>query len=222
MLDLRVYRAAFLPLLLAVLVVAFSLERRPPPATTVLAADAFRGDQAFASLSVLGAAYPSRAPGSAGEQELGRRVADSFRATGFQVTRRDAQGRPAGGTADSLTVVGVRPGVSSRRIVVVADRAARHAPGLAELSGTAALLELARIFRSSEGARPGPEDAGDGRSVGRDLRRTLVLVSSAGASLGDGGPAARAIEATGGASTVDAVVVLGDLAGGRVAKPWIV
>jgi hypothetical protein len=222
MLDARVYRAAFLPLLLALFVVAFSLERRPPPATTVLAADAFNGELAFSSLSVLGAAYPSRLPGSAGDDELGRRVGDSLRATGFQVTRRDARGRPAGGPEDSTTVVGVRPGVSSRRIVVVADRTARHAPGLAELSGTAALLELARIFRSSEGVRPGPADTGDGRSVGRDLRRTLVLVSSSGASLGDGGPAAKAIEATGDEASVDAVVVLGDLAGGRVAKPWIV
>ena len=46
------------------------------------------------------------------------------------------------------TVVGLRPGLSSRRIVVLAHRDSLDSPGLADLSGTAALLELARIFRT--------------------------------------------------------------------------
>ena len=41
MLDVRVYRAAFLPALIALFVAAFSLQDRPAPTTTGLSADAF-------------------------------------------------------------------------------------------------------------------------------------------------------------------------------------
>ena len=41
MLDLRVYRTAFLPALIAVFVVAFSLQSRPSPVRTRAVADAF-------------------------------------------------------------------------------------------------------------------------------------------------------------------------------------
>ena len=71
-------------------------------------------------------------------------------------------------------MVGIRPGLSSRRIVVLAHRDARGAPGLAELSGTAALLELARVFKA------------------RELRKTLVLVSTSGATTGFAGARAWA------------------------------
>ncbi len=235
MLDARVYRGAFLPLVLALFVVAFSLERRPQPATTVLAADAFNGTLAYGmadpppptSLRGLARGYPRRAPGGPGDAGVGTRVAETLRASGFQVKRRVARGRPAGGAIESETVIGLRPGVSSRRIVVVADRAASSAPGLAELSGTAALLELARVFRTTEAETSAEAPAGGApagsRSIGRDLRRTLVLVSTSGAALGGGGPAARAItEAVGPADDVDAVLVLGNLGGGTVRKPWVV
>lgn len=230
MLDARVYRAAFLPLVLALFVVAFSLERRPPPATTQLAADAFNADRSFGaasppprdSLRGLAAAFPDRRPGSAGDSGLADRVSRVMRGNGFAVTRRSSSGRPVGGTAESETVIGIRPGVSDRRIVVVADRAAETSPAIAELSGTAALLELARVFRSADAgtAEPGREPV---RAIGRDLRRTLVLVSTSGAGLGDGGPGADAMLAGAGSrGSVDAVLVLGDLAGGRVRKPWVV
>ena len=67
------------------------------------------------------------------------------------------------------TVVGVRAGLSSHRIVVMAHRDSLGSPALAELSGTAALLEMARVFKA------------------RDLRSTLVLVSTSGGSAGAAG-----------------------------------
>ncbi|CAA9503708.1 MAG: hypothetical protein AVDCRST_MAG30-2074, partial [uncultured Solirubrobacteraceae bacterium] len=206
MLDARVYRAAFLPLLLALFVVAFSLERRPQPAVTPLAADAFNAPATLDSLRELGGAFPRRRPGSSGDAGLADRVAQTLDANGFEVARRTSEGRPAGGPEDSETVVGVRPGVSSRRIVVVADRSARFSPGLAELSGTAALLELSRIFRAAA-APQAPGEAGETRAVGRELRRTLVLVSGTGAALAGGAPTARAIEAVAGPKeSIDAVL----------------
>jgi hypothetical protein len=85
---------------------------------------------------------------------------------------------------------------------VLSHRDARGRPALAELSGTAAMLELARLFR------------------GRDLRKTLVLVSTSGATDGFTGARAWAEGAAGG--EIDGVIALGDLAGTRVAKPWVV
>ena len=223
-LDPRVYRAAFLPALLALFVVAFSLEGRPPPATSRLAADAFDGVRAYGgvtspnSLLELAARFPDRRPGSAGDAALARRVARTLAADGFVVTRRQDDARTVDGEQTLETVVGVRPGRSSRKIVVLSHRDALASPGLAELSGTAAFLELARIFRSrdtSDRTLPGQR-----RLIGRDLRKTLVLVSTSGGSGGAAG--ARAWARAQDPSSVDGVLVLGDVASVRTARPWVV
>src|SRR5215218_9991966 len=227
MLDVRVYRAAFLPALLALFVVAFSLEGRPSPLRTRAVADAFDPARAYGSerlrdsLLQLGAAFPERRPGSAGDAALADRVAGVFGAAGFDVTRTRASGRTLDGETELETVVGVRPGLSSRRIVVLAHRDSIASPGLAELSGTAALLELARIFRTRapESERDASEQ-GKPQLIGRDLRKTLVLVSTSGGSGGGAGARAWAREQDGG--LVDGVLVLGDLASLRWQKPWVV
>jgi hypothetical protein len=215
-LDVRVYRAAFLPALVALFVAAFSLADRPPAATTSQAADAFDGSRAFGtsdppqrnSLRELARAFPDRKPSSPGDTGLAARVAGAL-ATPDPATKRPlftvSRLHTAGGARDSGTldtVVGVRSGLSTRRIVVVADRDSAAMPGKPDLSATAALLELARDVRA------------------RDLRKTLVLVSTAGGPTGFAG--LRAWMATVDASTVDAVIVLGDLAGRHVRRPWVV
>jgi hypothetical protein len=215
-LDVRVYRAAFVPALVALFLAAFSLTDRPAPATSPLAADAFDATVAFGdgarpernSLNELARSFPARLPGGPGDDALAERVASTLAQPdagtsrpAFQVTRTSV---PSGaGTVE--TVVGVRPGTSSRRIVVLANRDARSSPAhpaRAELSATATLLELARLFRQ------------------RDLRKTLVLVSTSGATTGFAGARAWAEQAAG--DPIDAVLVLGDVAtaGGR--KPWVV
>src|ERR687896_1812517 len=135
-LDLRVYRAAFLPALVAVFVAAFSLADRPAPVTTPLSADTFDASAAFGdearpqrnSLNELARSFPDRRPGAPDDAALADRIADTFglqdrrtRRTAFQVTRTSEEY----GGADLETVVGVRPGLSSRRIVVLANRDAR-------------------------------------------------------------------------------------------------
>src|SRR5215217_5009456 len=84
-LDVRVYRAAFLPALVALFVAAFSLIDRPDPVASPLAADAFDGERAFGaraplenSLSELARKFPNRLPGSAGDAALADRVADTL------------------------------------------------------------------------------------------------------------------------------------------------
>ena len=224
-LDVRVYRAAFLPALLALFVVAFSLEGRPAGVRTRAVADAFDplraygGERVRDSLLQLGSAFPTRRPGSAGDAALADRVDEVFRAAGFDVRHRREQGRTVDGQTELDTVVGVRPGLSSRRIVVLAHRDSLHSPGLADLSATAALLELARIFRTRE---PAGERSSQGRPqlIGRDLRKTLELVSTSGGS--GGGAGARAWARATDADDVDGVLVLGDLASAVWHKPWVV
>jgi peptidase M28-like protein len=199
--DVRVYRAAFAPALIALFVAAFSLADRPAAVTTPFAPAGFDGSKAFDVLEQLGKDFPDRPPGSDADRALAGRIAASFRSNGFRVSRRTDKGRTADGTQELETVVGVRPGLSSRRIVVMAHRDARGSPALAELSGTAALLELARVFKV------------------RDLSSTLVLVSTSGGSAGGAGAHAFAQHADG---PVDAAIVLGDLAGTKIHKPWIV
>ncbi len=226
MLDLRVYRTAFLPALVAVFVVAFSLQSRPSPVRTRAVADAFDparawgGERVRDSLIELGAAFPDRRPGSAGDTALADRVAGVFRAAGMQVRRSSATGRTIDGEADVQTVEGIRPGLSPRQIVVLAHRDAAGSPALAELSGTAALLELARVFRTRVSRAEGTEERGRPQLIGRDLRRTLVLVSTSGGSGGAAG--ARAWARGADPALIDGVLVLGDIASATTRKPWVV
>ena len=201
MLDVRVYRAAFAPALIALFVAAFSLADRPAGATTPFAPAGFDGGRAFTSLAELGKEFPRRPPGSEGDRALADRVEETLRSNNFRVSRSSLEERTVDGRQELETVVGVRPGLSSRRIVVMAHRDARGSPALAELSGTAALLEMARLFKV------------------RDLSSTLVLVSTSGGSAGAAGARAFAEIADG---PVDAAIVLGDLAGRDTRKPWIV
>ena len=228
MLDLRVYRAAFLPALLALFVVAFSLEGRPQPLRTRSIADAFDPNRAYGAPNVrdslldLGRRFPDRRPGTSGDAALADRVGEVMRSAGFSVSTTRTQGRTVDGETELETVVGVRPGPSNRRIVVLSHRDSLDSPGLADLSGTAALLELARNFRTTvpSGEALPEEENGRPRLVGRDLRKTLVLVSTSGGS--GGGAGARAWARAQDASLVDGVLVLGDLASARWEKPWVV
>jgi hypothetical protein len=173
------------------------------------------------SLVQLADAFPQRRPGSSGDTALADRVGAVFRAAGFTVDTTRAQGRTVDGETELETVVGVRPGLSSRRIVVLAHRDSLDEPGLADLSGTAALLELARIFRTQvPSAEAETDEPGRPQLVGRDLRKTLVLVSTSGGSGGAAG--ARAWARAQDADLVDGVLVLGDLASVQWHKPWVV
>jgi hypothetical protein len=175
-LDGRAYRAAFLPAFLVLFVVAFSLENRPPPATTTLAPEAFSAARTFGSgpaepprnsLLELARSHPHRVPGSPGDAAVADRAAAAFATDGRFTVRRLRHEADTGRRRVTLeTVVGERPGVSSRRVVVLAHRDAVGPRSLAALSGTAVLLELSRIADL------------------RDLRRTLVLVSTSGGTIG--------------------------------------
>lgn len=194
MLDLRIYRAALLCLIPALVVVAFSLQTRPRALDAALPPDAFDAERAARLADELAGRFPLRRPGSEGDLALADAVRRSLERAGFQVSGFDVEGETIDGRRTLRTIVGERTGASSRRVVVLAHRDAATAPALAELSGTASLLELARLFG------------------GRTSQRTLTLVSTSGGSGGAAGALAWAERVD---DPVDAVIVLGDL-GGRV------
>ncbi len=203
MLDPRVYRAGFVPALLALVVVAFSLVERPRPLQTTLAPDAFDETRAFATLQSLAGAFPDRRPGGEADARLASVLARDMRRAGFSVEVRREGGRTIDGTRDLTAVVGTRTGPPGPAIVVVAHRDAAGRPAEAELSGTAALDELTRVF------------------AGRRTRRTIVLASTSGGSGGAAGAAAVARDLRDRGTAVDAVLVLGDLASTHLRKPWV-
>lgn len=206
MLDPRLYRAALVPVLVAVLLAAFSLENRPRPVGTTLAPDAFLGPRATTLLDQLAGDFPDRRPGDAGDERLAERVAERLRATmeGGTVTVERHSGDTPEGERTLTTVFGTRPGRPGPGLVVVAHRDAQGRDARAELSATAAMLELARV-------------TGQGR-----LNRTITFVSTSAGSAGGAGAehAARRL-ADGMAGPVSAVLVLGDLAGERIRKPFV-
>ncbi len=231
MLNGRLYRAAFAPFLIALAIAAFSLTARPAPLTSTLAPDAFDGQQAFAELKRLAAEFPDRRPGSAGDDALAGRLAQTISglggtgahgpdglAGGFSVHVSELRAQTIDGERTLQTVIAQRPGSTGESpIVIVAHRDAVAGSSVAQLSGTAALIELARVFAA------------------RETRRTIVLVSTSGGSGGDAGAAdfaaqvqaqtqapGRAQRAGAGLGAVDAAIVLGDVASTHTSEPMVV
>jgi hypothetical protein len=203
MLNGRIYRAAFAPFAIALAIAAFSLTPRPAPLHSSLAPDAFDGRRALVQARQLAVEFPRRRPGAAGDERLAERVAHTIEGLGgtagggFSVRIRQVRAQTIDGEQTLQTVIAQRPGATSESpIAIVAHRDAAAPFSAAQLSGTAALIELARVFAA------------------RETRRTIVLVSSSGGSGGDAGAADFAAHALSGGA--DATIVLGDLASTRV------
>jgi hypothetical protein len=208
MLNGRLYRAAFLPFFFALAIAAFSLTGRPAPLRSTLAPDAFEGSRAFAELGALAQRFPDRRAGSSGDQALAGYVAQALRSLGggagggFSVHTRRFTAQTIDGERELTNVVAQRPGsTGATPIVILAHRDAAARGARAELSGTAALLELARVFAA------------------RETQRTIVLVSTSGGSGGDAGAAEFVAQSSG---PFDAAIAIGDLAGTRQRKPFVV
>jgi hypothetical protein len=209
MLNGRLYRAAFLPFFFALAIAAFSLTGHPRSLTSTLAPDAFDGAHASAELASLAAEFPNRRPGSRADASLAARVAHTLEALGgtagggFTVRTRRFAAQTIDGERTLTTVTAQRPGSTELSpIVILAHRdSAARGGAAAELSGTAALLELARVFAA------------------RETKRTIVLVSTSGGTGGDAGATDFAAHAQ---APLDAAIVLGDLAGAHARKPFVV
>ncbi|MHB8491159.1 MAG: M28 family peptidase [Solirubrobacteraceae bacterium] len=174
-----------MPLLAVLAVLAVSPSNRPPAPAPANVPVAFDGAWAAQELSSLAREFPVRPAGSRGDDALAQRIAQIIEALGrpgggFHVSLRRFSGLTRDGERSLATVVASRAGSTGMSpIVVVAHRDASGYGSRAELSGTAALLELARVFTDQQ------------------TNRTIVLVSTSGGSGGDAG-AEHLVSLTGG------------------------
>jgi hypothetical protein len=200
----RVYRAAFVPALFALVLTMFSLQSRPRPLPQGLAADVlFDGRVAAAEAARIAVAAPDRGPGTPGDRATAARVQAAFAASGFPV---DPQGEFTHADRELVNVIGRRAGRSRRQIVVVASRDASVVPdATGSAADTAALIELARALE------------------GRATRKTLVLASLDGSTLGQVG-VAELISELPDPGLVDGVLAMSDLASpsrrGPLVQAW--
>lgn len=201
MIEPRVYRAAFLPAIVAFVLAMFSLEAQPPGAQIDLAADVlFQGDAAADEAARIVRRERDRGPGTAGNAAVADLVAARFERAGLdvEVDEFSASGQ------DLQNVIGTRIGGDRRRIVVAAARDSAEPPDLAgSAADTAALLRLATALE------------------GRAPRKTIVLASLDGSTLGDAG-ARRFAETAPDRELIDAVLVLSNLGAGTPAGPRLV
>ncbi|HEY2651327.1 MAG TPA: hypothetical protein VGI50_05355 [Solirubrobacteraceae bacterium] len=202
MLDPRIYRMGLVPVVLAVMVLAFSLSNQPGPLSTSLAPDAYSGANAYAAMNALAQQFPHRPPGSAADARLARYVAAQLGPRGYQfsVTTDTFRAPTADGRRTLQNVIATRAGQQNGSIILVASRDALGSPATTQLSGTAVLLELARVLS------------------GETLQHTVVLASISGSAGGAGAAElARTLP-----QPVDGVIVLGDVAAASVREPIVV
>ena len=204
MIEPRIYRAAFIPAVLAVVLVMFSLENRPKPLPQGLAADVlFDGDVAFREMRQIVARHPDRRPGALSSAAVARDLAERFRALepeGFETTV-DSWSE----NGESLVnVISRRPGESRDQIVIMAPRDSESVPdATGSAADTAALLELARVIS------------------GRPSRKTLVFASVDGSTLGDAG-ARRFARTAEDRDRIEAVIALSNLGAGSASGPLLI
>ena len=194
MIEPRVYRAAFVPAVLVVVLAMFSLESRPRPLPQGLAADVlFDGDRAAGTTRAIVARERDRRPGTVGDRATAAFVEQALERRGFAVEVDEFE---AGGK-QLANVVARRAGESRSQLLVLAERGAVSVPdATGSAADTAALLELARVFQ------------------GRPSRRTLVLASVDGGTLGEVGTR-RLYEGLAERELVDAVLVVSNLGSPR-------
>src|SRR5215210_2673803 len=197
----RLYRAAFVPALVVLVIAMFSLEGRPGPLPQGLAADVlFDGRLAKQSATQLADRQPDRRAGSLGDRRTADLVAGQLGQRGFGVQRQRFE--YSGRTLEN--VIGRRAGRSRRQIVILAGRDALGVPdATGSAADTAALLELARVFE------------------GRPSRKTLVLASLDGQALGEVGTE-RIVKRLGDPGLVDGVLAVSSLGAPRDRGPLLV
>jgi hypothetical protein len=200
MLDPRIYRTGLIVVAVAVIVVAFSLGNQATALNATLVPDAFNGGTAYATMQSLATQFPVRPPGSAGDNQIADDVASAFSRDGLQVQRSVFNAQTIDGPRTIQTVTGTLAGLTPGSIVIVAHRDSSHVRAASDLSGTGVLLELAQVLSS------------------QTQQRSVVLASTS-ASVGAAGAAqlARSLP-----QPVDAVIVLGDMAGTMVRTPIVV
>ena len=199
MVDLRLYRIAFVPVIAAVVALLFSLEGRPDPLRSLIAPATFERGTAVRDARGIVAAAPDRSPGSPGDHRTAAMVARSFRdvRTGQVLEQRFGSG------GRFVNVILKLPGASGRQVVLIAPRDTASPPGAASSAAATGILEeLAANLATAQHTK------------------TFVLVSTDGASAGATG---ASVLASGylDQGSVDAVVALEQPGAATLRQPFV-
>jgi Peptidase family M28 len=172
MIDFRIYRAGFAPVLVAIVVLLFSLTAPPDPLPSAAEPAAFDELAAARTDRQITARAPDRTPGSQGDAQVADMVARHFQQVqGGQVSEQRFGGQFDGHAVDLRNVILTLPGDTDRSVVVMAPRDSGVGPGAASsAAATAVLLELVDrlrvqshtktlVFVSTDGSSAGAEGA---------------------------------------------------------------
>ncbi len=190
MINLRLYRLAFAPALLAVIVLMFSLEGAPDAVEPASTTATFDGERATADARRIVALAPDREPGSSGDNAVADLVTERFKTilTGA-VSEQRFEAEVDGESVSLRNVLLSLPGNGDGVVVIVAGRDSPDAPGAASsAAATGVLLELAS-------------------SLGVGQQTTYVLASTSGDTTAATGTRA-VLDALPDRDTVNAVIVI--------------
>lgn len=204
LIDFRLYRIAFLPALIAVIVVMFSLEGAPKGLEPGTLRGDFDGERAATLARQIANTAPDRTPGSEGDSRIADLVADSFGevSTGA-VSEQRYEASYDGDDVSLRNVVLTLPGDSNSTVVIAAARDAARSPAAASsAAATAILLELANTFRISH-------------------ERTYVLASISGSKAGSAG-IKDLIDKLGDPAAIDAVIVISQPGSAEREPPFVI
>jgi hypothetical protein len=145
--DPRLTRILVLPILAVLVLAAFSVQDRPRGLRTFQAPDAFSGSETYTDLNLLATEYPARPTGGAADADAARAIEARFADAGLAVDSWSASVRTErGASVRAQQVSGRSDGPGEGSIFIVAARDSVHAGSRAELTGTAALLQLASVL----------------------------------------------------------------------------
>jgi hypothetical protein len=168
--DLRLYRIAFLPTVAAVVALLFSLQSAPGPLHPLVAPTGFDRGAAVGYAQQIATQAPDRAPGSPGDARAAAMVGRTFKAVtaGQLVVQRFGDG-------GSLSNVILRlPGQSRNELVLIAPRDTAAPPGAASsAAATGALEELASALGTVQHTKTIVLVSTDGGSSGAEGARVL-------------------------------------------------
>jgi hypothetical protein len=205
MIDLRLWRAALLPIPVVVLIGMFSLQEVPAPLEQGLPPDAFDGEAVATLADDLSRSAADPRPGSEADEQLGELVEARLAAiSGLTLSEQRFEGSFGGEDVELRNLIGVLPGQSDRQVALIACRDAAEGSGATtSIASSAAMLEIASAFSGSTHSK------------------TLVFVSTDGCSIGALG-ARRFVRDYTSADLLDGAIVLSQPASRDPAPPLVI
>ena len=196
--DLRLYRLAFIPAAIALAITMFSLEGVPDPIEPLTPTGTFDGDAAGGTAREIVRLAPERGPGTTGDAQIADLVAERFSDIPAGAVSEVPVEVDLGDPVTVRNVLLTLPGNPNRTILIVAGRDAERGSGAASsAAATGVLIELAEALGVA----------------GHDS--TYVLASTSG---GEGG--ARALlDALPGRDSVDEVIVIAQPGAAEPSQP---